>query len=409
MLELIRSLCDKSTYQTIGRVPVSAFDKEPRKILETLIEAHERYDTDITPVELRYIFDAKNPGLTKSQKDVYDLLFAKLRDIQPVKNGLVVDLMRDMWRVELGRQVSEIGFTMMEGQATDLSQLEKLVDRHRDDVMVGTSPMEAVDLQPENLLSELEQEEQWAFNIRSLTHRVGGVSPGHFVVIGSRPETGKTSSHASFAVAPGGWIEQGARVHTLCNEEKKERVALRYYNAAFGLSKNDLTVEMVKAATFNPFNPEAGLFIGRIPDDAGIEGIEMHVKEHRPDILVIDMLDKVSVEGMNGTTSQHEKLRELYRRTRDLATKYDCAIFGYSQLSAEAEGRVNLNNAMMENSRTGKAAEADLMILIGKYAMIEGSQENDPRRVFNISKNKITGWHGQIHVTLDGAKARYDD
>ena len=106
---------------------------------------------------------------------------------------------------------------------------------------------------------------------------------------------------------------------------------------------------------------------------------------------------------------QHEKLRELYRRTRDLATKYDCAIFGYSQLSAEAEGRVNLNNAMMENSRTGKAAEADLMILIGKYAMIEGSQENDPRRVFNISKNKITGWHGQIHVTLDGAKARYDD
>ena len=269
--------------------------------------------------------------------------------------------------------------------------------------------MEAVDLQPENLLSEIEQEERWAFNIRSLTHRVGGVSPGHFVVIGSRPETGKTSSHASFAVAPGGWIEQGARVHTLCNEEKKERVALRYYNAAFGLSKNDLTVEMVKAATFNPFNPEAGLFIGRIPDDAGIEGIEMHIKEHRPDILVIDMLDKVSVEGMNGTTSQHEKLRELYRRTRDLATKYDCAIFGYSQLSAEAEGRVNLNNAMMENSRTGKAAEADLMILIGKYAMIEGSQENDPRRVFNISKNKITGWHGQIHVTLDGAKARYDD
>ena len=58
MLELIRSLCDKSTYQTIGRVPVSAFDKEPRKILETLIEAHERYDTAITPVELRDIFAA---------------------------------------------------------------------------------------------------------------------------------------------------------------------------------------------------------------------------------------------------------------------------------------------------------------------------------------------------------------
>ena len=123
------------------------------------------------------------------------------------------------------------------------------------------------------------------------------------------------------------------------------------------------------------------------------------------------MLDKVSLPSnvASGTIPQHEKLREVYRRTRDLATRYSCAIFGYSQLSADAEGRVNLNLSMMENSRTGKASEADLMILIGKYAMIEGASENDPRRVFNIAKNKISGWHGQINVMLDGRVARYDD
>ena len=37
-----------------------------------------------------------------------------------------------------------------------------------------------------------------------------------------------------------------------------------------------------------------------------------------------------------------------------------------SQLSAEAEGKIYLNQAMMEGSRTGKAAEADLMLLIAK-------------------------------------------
>jgi hypothetical protein len=38
-----------------------------------------------------------------------------------------------------------------------------------------------------------------------------------------------------------------------------------------------------------------------------------------------------------------------------------------SQLSADAEGRQVLNQAMMEgSSRTGKAAEADLMLLIAK-------------------------------------------
>ena len=36
-----------------------------------------------------------------------------------------------------------------------------------------------------------------------------------------------------------------------------------------------------------------------------------------------------------------------------------------SQLSAEAEARY-VNQAMMEGSRTGKATEADLMLLIAK-------------------------------------------
>jgi len=409
MLELIRSLCDKQIYHNVGSIPVTAFEKEPKKIIETLIEAHARYDTDISPVELRYIFDAKHPGLTKSQRDVYDVLFAKLRDVAPVQPCMVTDLVREMWRTEIGRQVSEAGFSLMEGHTNDLASVERLIDRHRDNIVMGTSPMEPVDLTPDVLMSQQETEERWAFNLGSLAKRVPGVSPGHFIVIGSRPETGKTSSHASFAVGPGGWVEQGARVHTLCNEEAATRVAWRYYCSALGVSKNDLTLDMVKQSSFQPFDASSGLYIARIPDDAGVDGIDTHLKEHMPDILVVDMLDKVSVDGMQYATSQHEKLRELYRRTRDLATKHNCVIFGYSQLSADAEGRVNLNNAMMENSRTGKAAEADLMILIGKYANIEGSQEDDPRRVLNVTKNKVTGWHGQIHVMLDGRRARYDD
>jgi len=409
MIELIKALCDKATFEHIGSIPVSAFEKEPRKIVETLVEAHSKYDTDITPVELRYIFDSKNPGLTKSQRDVYDLLFAKIREAPPVQECMVADLVREMWRTEIGRQVSEAGFALMEGQASDLSAIERLIERHNDNLVIGTSLMEPVDLSPDVLLAEIEVEEMWSFNLKSLHKRVPGVSAGHFIVVGSRPETGKTSSHASFSVGPGGWVEQGAKVHVLCNEEAANRVARRYYCSALGVAMDSLTIDSVIDAPFQHFDPSRGLYIARIPDDAGVEGIDQHLKEHKPDILVIDMLDKVSVDGMTAATSQHEKLRELYRRTRDLANKHECVIFGYSQLSADAEGRVNLNNAMMENSRTGKAAEADLMILIGKYANLENSQEDDPRRVLNITKNKISGWHGQIHVMLDGRKARYDD
>ena len=50
---------------------------------------------------------------------------------------------------------------------------------------------------------------------------------------------------------------------------------------------------------------------------------------------------------------------------------------------------------MMEGSRTGKAAEADLMVLIAKNPPVEGQDEEDTQRHLNVVKNKLTGWHGR--------------
>ena len=78
-----------------------------------------------------------------------------------------------------------------------------------------------------------------------------------------------------------------------------------------------------------------------------------------------------------------------------------------SQLSAEAEGKVVLNQAMMEGSRTGKAAEADLMILIAKNPVVDGQDEEDNERHLNVVKNKLSGWHGVVHCELEYKTARY--
>ena len=55
-------------------------------------------------------------------------------------------------------------------------------------------------------------------------------------------------------------------------------------------------------------------------------------------------------------------------------------MFYMSQLSADAEGKVLLNQSMMEGSRTGKAAEADLMVLIAKDPVVinpDGSEAEE--------------------------------
>jgi len=58
---------------------------------------------------------------------------------------------------------------------------------------------------------------------------------------------------------------------------------------------------------------------------------------------------------------------------------------------------------MMENSKTGKAAEADLIIGIGKQDV----SDNERQRYLTISKNKLTGFHGNIVCNLDTDTSRY--
>jgi hypothetical protein len=78
-----------------------------------------------------------------------------------------------------------------------------------------------------------------------------------------------------------------------------------------------------------------------------------------------------------------------------------------SQLSAEAQDKVYLDQSMLEGSKTGKAAEADLMLLIAKNQVTEGKEEDKERHI-NVAKNKLKGgWHGVVHCELDGGRSQY--
>ena len=143
----------------------------------------------------------------------------------------------------------------------------------------------------------------------------------------------------------------------------------------------------------------------KIKDSTGknMDWVESVVKQERPDILILDMGDKFATP----TTDRPDiTLRIAAIHARNIAKEYDCAVFWMSQLSAEAQDRTAPNMSMLEGSKTGKAAEADLMILIGMSAEIEGEEQNNTRYI-NIAKNKLTGWHGKITAMLDVKRGIY--
>ena len=396
---------DKSFYDDHrgSKCPQRLFSKDVRKIKQSIDAAMDRYERSVTPDEIEALFMSDNPTLTTAQKQGYSSLFSQIKREDPMGSDVAQEVLSKLFQQVVGEDVANIGFDMVNGDAASLEALRNLLERDGDDFIPNLN-IEWDDITIETLMAKAELEARWTFNIPSVTRKVEGVSGGQLIEVGARPNTGKTSFHASLIAAPGGFAHQGAKCIILCNEEPTHRVGARYLTAAAGMTAREVRDNMSKAqALYQPVMNNIKIKEAGGRDMAWVESV---CKSYKPDVLVLDMGDKFGVQG--SFARQDEALKACAIYARQIAKTYDCAVFYMSQLSAEAEGRAQLNQSMMEGSRTGKAAEADLMILIGKSPTVEGQEEDSPLRHINIVKNKLNGWHGMVNCELNYQTARYE-
>ena len=403
-LALIRSLMDREFYKDHrgARCPNRLFSKDVRKIKEVIDNAMTRYDRTVTPDEIEALFMSNNPSMTTAQKGAYSSLFLKIKKEQKLGEDIAKEVLSKLFQQIIGEDIANLGFDYVNGAKSSLEPLRALLEQYGDD-FTPSMDIQWDDISIETLLAKNDLEARWSFNIPSLCRKVEGINAGHLVEIGARPNTGKTSFHASLIAGPGGFASQGAKCIVLCNEEGYHRVGARYLTAGTGMN-----LHQVKE---NP--SQAQELYSKIRDNIRIKDTTMYdmnwvesaVKSSRPDIVVLDMGDKFAT--YNGFARADEALKACAIHARQIAKQYECAVLYMSQLSAEAEGKIVLNQSMMEGSRTGKAAEADLMILIAKNPQVEGQEEEDAQRHLNVVKNKLSGWHGSVHCELDYKLARY--
>ena len=404
-LSLIRSLMDKEFYDDHrgSKCPDRLFSSDVRKIKKAIDTAMDKYERTVSPDEIEALFMSDNPTLTTAQKASYSSLFAQVKREQPMGSDIAQEVLSKLFQQVIGEDVANIGFDMVNGDASTLEALRNLLERYGDDFIPNLN-IEWDDITIETLMAKAELEAKWAFNIPSVTRKVEGVSGGQLIEVGARPNTGKTSFHASLIAAPGGFASQGAKCIILCNEEPTHRVGARYLTAAAGMTAHEVRDNFAKAKSL--YEPVMNNIRIKNADGRDMAWVESICKTFKPDIIVLDMGDKFSVEGNFAREDQALAACAIY--ARQIAKTYDCAVFYMSQLSADAEGRSQLNQSMMQGSRTGKAAEADLMILIGKSPSVEGQEEDSPLRHINIVKNKLNGWHGMVNVDLNYKTARYE-
>lgn len=406
-LSLIKSLMDKDFYECHKgiRCPDKLFTKEVQKIKQAVDYAMEEYGNSLSVSDLKGSFLSNNISMTTANKEVYDQLFRMLDKEQPMAKPIADKVLSRLFQSAVGTEIANLGFDYVNGKQTSLEPLRNILSTYQEDFIPEIN-MAWEDTDIDYILDKASEQSQWKFNIPELRHKVEGISAGHLVIVGARPNTGKTSFHASVIVGEGGFASQGAKCIVLCNEEAPSRVTARYLSAASNMSLKEIRTNKQLANERWLKVKNKVKFVGAIREDFSY--VETVIKYEKPDIVVLDMGDKFASKRA-GDMSPHEYLKEAAILARVLAIEYKCAIIWMSQLSADAEGVEKPDQSMLEGSKTGKAAEADLMLLIARKVKVESGKEYDTMaRNIHVAKNKLNGgYHGICWVLLDGDRSVY--
>ena len=383
-----------------GMLSPTVFSGDISSLYDTVQKAHDKYEEDIKVDELYSIHTAIfNPALTRAAKEKFSELVEDIKEVQEPSKEIAKDIMRILSDRDLAQRIAVEATEIFNGKEANFTEITGMIDSHKTNVDEDKNP--AVTSNIDEVIELLDVTTKWKFNIPVLKENVGGIGGGNLMIAFARPETGKTAFWVSLCTAPNGFAEQGAKIHAFINEEPAIRTQMRAISCYTGMTRDEIIEDKEMAnKSWSEIKDNISMFD---TVDWSMEDIDAHCEKHKPDIIVIDQLDKVNVTGTYARTD--EKLRQIYTSVREIAKRRDCAVIAISQASADAHNRNSISFDQMENSKTGKAAEADLIIGIGRNA---NSDLENKIRTLCVSKNKINGYHGEPVCTIRRGISRYE-
>lgn len=387
MLEqkIIKALLDHTAYVNY-RKKVTSISDGMKPWFDTLDQWHEGHSSSLSPEELYNLHISRHPSVTKAAKELIATTY-KLIEEDDANPEVITTLIDTKYKQEKFASWGELLIKLSEGSDKILlADLEQEIKEFSEGV-VSEHEFVPFAISAEQMLDASTAQGKWTFNLKVWQEKIGGVGPGVFGLFAARPNAGKTLAALSSCFGPDGWADQGAKIFWLGNEEAIHRTkhravccwkGINYYDSTRSKRAEFITAVEEFDAKFNGsviFYHKTGL------DYTKIEDI---IKEHSPDIVLIDQLDKLHVPG---DQDGHVRLRKLYTTIREYAVNNMVAILGVSQASDEASGKKFFGFEALEGSKTGKGAELDLCICIGA----ENLQQDSGVRYFYIAKNKLTG------------------
>lgn len=317
---------------------------------------------------------------------------------------VLVELLEEHRKRSMAGEIAKVAIEVEEGKTTIIELMEAVNKLEHQSIEVDEP--KPVEMNLEELYASQIEKEGLRWRVDWLNKSLGSLRKGDFGFVFARPETGKTTFLASEVTYMAS--QTSGDIIWANNEEQGNKVAIRCYQAALGITTE--TLFSSRAESQDLFEQCGG---GRIKifdyeDSCHRARIEAILKETNPALIIFDQIDKI--KGFKNDRYDLE-LKAIYQWAREIAKRY-APVIAVCQAGGEAEGKLWLTMDHVDSSKTAKQGEADWILGIGK------EQDNTSRfRYFNISKNKLLGdadtlpelRHGSTKVLIKPEVARYEE
>ena len=369
-------------------------------VIHSYYEKSDKTSMSKSDLELAY---HSNYLLEDSERNELSDLLDRILDLKLTEQNVYAYLNAHKQRCIAG-ELAKLALDVEDGTAKVEELLNKFNELEHEDT--ETEEATPVNMNLHEIYESQIQTPGLRWRLNWLNKSLGSLRKGDFGFIFARPETGKTTFLASEMTH---MVSQtDGDILWFNNEEQGKKVAVRCFQALFGLTNKELFDG--KENNANKYKEQVGnrIKIYDYEDSSSTSRIESIIKNTNPALIIFDQIDKV--RGFKSDRYDLE-LKKLYQWAREMAKLY-APVIAVSQAGGTGEGKVWLTMDDVDSSKTAKQGEADWILGIGK------EQDNTSNmRYLNISKNKLLGdedtlpdlRHGNQQVMIKPNIARYEE
>ena len=403
-VSLLKVLETRDGYLKYGRqVKDNALSEEVQTLIQDI---GAWFDTDPKRNKVQWgEFDpwfriVRHNGFSADKKQYFRSLFQRLSEAEKTEpDRTIVERFR---AVEAATRIGDLAADVLQGHG-DIA----LVDEVMGEWKRGRLKDEGDHLLAPSISAILDKVARKGginWRLKCLNDSLGPLHRGDLVVFGKRPESGGTSWLASELTFMAPQVE---RIVIFNNEEMREKIQLRLYQAALNKSAREL-VDMEANADSEYAKVLGGAAKIIVYDEPriSVREVEHFCREVNPSIIAFNTLPKV--HGFHEEKNDVKRLQKLSQWARELAKEYG-PVFGVWQADGTAEGEKWLDASKLAWSKTDVQGECDVLLMLGRTH----SPAERNVRFLNIVKNKMASLsddqerHTQHVVQFDGARSRY--